>query len=381
MKRIGIFLLTDSKSGGEHQYIKSILDYFDTTPQGMYELLCFCGNSEWERWCRQNNREYIRCRNETNPTENTKRYWWICRKLPDFLVNIVNWVKEAFDYNVRLLKQERVDLYIVPTAHFVSFCHIPSIRMEHDLMHRYERRFQEAGEDFDRREALYISMRRFTNTVVVDSKLGKKQFIESYGKYGRNKVNISPLPYIAPRREYDDKIIELPLDFPTKYLFYPAQFWTHKNHLNLLKAVKKLKDQNINIHLVLVGSEKNGSKSVKDYIQQNGLSANVTILGFVNDDTIVWLYKHAQGMVMPTFFGPTNIPPLEAMNYGCPVAVSNNYAMPEQVGNAGLLFDPERVDEIAKAVRILWTDEEKCKPVFRRSTMNTPTFLSITICC
>ena len=84
----------------------------------------------------------------------------------------------------------------------------------------------------------------------------------------------------------------------------------------------------------------------------------VTVLGFVNNEKITYLYKHAVGMVMPSYFGPTNIPPLEAMALGCPVAVSNKYAMPRQVGNAGLLFDPDSPDEIADCIKRMWLDED-----------------------
>ena len=61
---------------------------------------------------------------------------------------------------------------------------------------------------------------------------------------------------------------------------------------------------------------------------------------------------------MPTYFGPTNIPPLEAMALGCPVAVSNKYAMPEQVGESGLLFNPDSPEEIAECIRKIWNDDE-----------------------
>jgi glycosyltransferase involved in cell wall biosynthesis len=63
---------------------------------------------------------------------------------------------------------------------------------------------------------------------------------------------------------------------------------------------------------------------------------------------------------MPTHFGPTNIPPLEAFLVGCPVAVSGIYGIPEQVGDAALLFDPESVEEIAKCIERLWTDDALC---------------------
>ena len=63
---------------------------------------------------------------------------------------------------------------------------------------------------------------------------------------------------------------------------------------------------------------------------------------------------------MPTYYGPTNIPPLEAFSVGCPVAISGIYGMPEQVGDAALLFNPDSVDEIASSIRRLWTDDKLC---------------------
>jgi glycosyltransferase involved in cell wall biosynthesis len=71
-------------------------------------------------------------------------------------------------------------------------------------------------------------------------------------------------------------------------------------------------------------------------------------------------YRRARALVMPTFFGPTNIPPLEALSCGCPVAVSNIYAMPEQLGDAALYFDPASPSEIASALERLWRDDALC---------------------
>ena len=64
---------------------------------------------------------------------------------------------------------------------------------------------------------------------------------------------------------------------------------------------------------------------------------------------------------MPSFFGPTNIPQLEAFATGCPVATSRIYGVPEQVGDAALLFDPRSVDEIHDCLLRLWTDDDLCK--------------------
>lgn len=131
--------------------------------------------------------------------------------------------------------------------------------MCHDLMHRYKPQFCEVMVDFVRREALYTSMYRFTSTVVVDLSLGRKQFIESYGKSAKKIPRICILPFVNFRRKLSKEQFDLfnrKNYFPEKFIFYPAQFWPHKNHMNLLKAINSLKDEIKDIKLILVGSEK-----------------------------------------------------------------------------------------------------------------------------
>ena len=89
-------------------------------------------------------------------------------------------------------------------------------------------------------------------------------------------------------------------------------------------------------------------------------------LGYVPNEDITEIYRRARAMVMPTFFLFLNIPPLEALAIGCPTAVSNVYGMPEQVGDAALLFDPNKVDEIAAAIYKLWTDDYLCNSLIEK---------------
>ena len=69
---------------------------------------------------------------------------------------------------------------------------------------------------------------------------------------------------------------------------------------------------------------------------------------------------------MPTLFGPTNIPQLEAFVLHCPVATSRIYAIPEQVGDAALIFDPLNVEEIAHCIERLWVDDELCQELINK---------------
>jgi glycosyltransferase involved in cell wall biosynthesis len=82
------------------------------------------------------------------------------------------------------------------------------------------------------------------------------------------------------------------------------------------------------------------------------------MLGYISDNEMTAMYHCAHALIMPTFYGPTNIPPLEAMACGTPVAVSRIYGMPEQLGDAALYFDPRSEQEVSAVMAALWSDTE-----------------------
>jgi glycosyltransferase involved in cell wall biosynthesis len=242
---------------------------------------------------------------------------------------------------------------------------VPSIVSIFDLMHRYERRFPEVshGMKFLRRESHYKKICRYSAGLLVDSAVGREHVEVSYS-VDRERVHV--LPFIAPPHLDDVHDERDTLEVPGKFLFYPAQFWRHKNHIRLIRALAGLTDRCPDMQLVLAGSRKNNFEAVRNLISDLGLTDRVHILGYVSDPQIVSLYRRARALIMPTFFGPTNIPPLEAMALGCPVAASNIYAMPEQLGGAALMFDPNSVDDIAEAMYRLWTDDALCAELSRK---------------
>jgi glycosyltransferase involved in cell wall biosynthesis len=96
---------------------------------------------------------------------------------------------------------------------------------------------------------------------------------------------------------------------------------------------------------------------VMSRVRQLSLEENVRYLGYVPDEDMSGLYAAAQALIMPTFFGPTNIPVLEAWAFGCPVLTSDIRGIREQAGDAAVLVDPRSVDGIADGMHRLWTDE------------------------
>ena len=356
MKNVAILLTSEPQNGGEHQYLVLLAESLVKCDGKYFHLTALCCNRFWKKWCCDRKIDYI----NIEICEYTKKDIQIQNVFPGLCV----WYNMRFDSIGRIIRQRKISLLICgQQGVFLPKYVCNVIRPVHDLMHRYEPQFEEIRETSEMREVLFKSVARLSDYVLVDSELGKKQFIESYG----NKVHfphIAVLPFVVPRHIREEK--EKYIATPTKYIFYPAQFWEHKNHMNLVKAIKIAKEQEKDICLVLVGSEKNTLKKVKRQIAKDGLEKNIFILGFVADEQITYLYKHANALIMPSYFGPTNIPPLEAMALGCPVIVSNKYAMGEQVGDAGLLFDPDSPEEMAECILKVWNDEEYRKIMIQK---------------
>jgi glycosyltransferase involved in cell wall biosynthesis len=176
------------------------------------------------------------------------------------------------------------------------------------------------------------------------------------------------LPYIPPRYIYEPSSgkIDSEYDLPQKFFFYPAQFWKHKNHPLLIEALGRVRDRHPDAALVLAGTKRNGYDAAVAAVERFGLSHNVIFLGYVPDADMTQLYRRARALIMPTLFGPTNIPQLEAFATGCPVAAGNIYAVPDQVGDAALLFDPRSLAEVTDAMLRLWEDDELCHALSER---------------
>jgi glycosyltransferase involved in cell wall biosynthesis len=148
------------------------------------------------------------------------------------------------------------------------------------------------------------------------------------------------------------------LQLPEKFLFYPAQFWVHKNHLRLIEAFREAVTEMPDLKLVLTGKKRDEYETVMGAVGKLGLSGHVIHLGYVAQDDLQAIYRSATALVMPSLFESVSIPIYEAFQVGTPVAASGILAMPEQVGDAGVLFDPTSVASIRQAILQIAGDPE-----------------------
>ena len=364
MKRIGLYLGVDQSAGGMYQYNLSILEAVSALPRDAFAAVAFTTSSEWASLLSSRGIPEVFVRHGWM----RRAFWkgWRSLRLPTAPARALSRLGDPL---ARKFLAQRCDLWLFPSLDPLAF-EIPvrSLAAIHDLMHRYEAGFPEVSETgtYRLREWTYQNICGWSAGVLVDSDKGKEQAKDSYGL---PEERIHVLPYIAPAYITDPPAtidISGKYGLPKKYLFYPANFWEHKNHRNLIEAIGRLKAELPDLSIVFVGSKKNGYDKVQKQIEKMALRDAVVVLGYVPDGEMAEFYRRARALVMPTFFGPTNIPPLEAFAVGCPVAVSGIYGIPEQVGDAALLFDPSSVEDIAQSIKLLWTDDDLCATLVGR---------------
>ena len=363
-RRIGLLLESSPSAGGTFQINQSYLEAVSALPPERFTVVVGYTSDLWLKHLKGYDLETVFI-----PLGFWSRAIGQGWKLLGLPMGLWRKLTPLFHPMGQALMQQKCDLWIFPTQSPRSFQFpIPALACIHDLMHRYEPHFPEAISwwEYLNRERNYSNMCKWGKGVLVDSELGRHHVAESYGM---PLERIHSLPFVAPPYM---EAAGSPPDFdsryhlPAKFIFYPAQFWEHKNHKRLIRAIHSLKKDLPDLKLVLAGSKKGAYDSVVRLVGELGLTDDILFLGYVPDEDMPELYRRARALVMPTFYGPTNIPPLEAFVAGCPVAISGTYGMPEQAGDAALFFNPELVDEIADCVRRLWTDDRLCAELVKK---------------
>jgi glycosyltransferase involved in cell wall biosynthesis len=259
---------------------------------------------------------------------------------------------------------------------------LPYVTTIWDLQHRLQPFFPEVAAD-----AEWVDRERFfsreigqASIVIVGTAAGQAE-VERF--YGVPPTRIRMLPHPTPTFALDaqvatdsDALSRYGLE--PGYVLYPAQFWAHKNHVGLLHALRLLRDeQQIDLRAVFVGSDKGNEAHVRQVAQSLDLGAQVSFLGFVPRSDLVMLYRHAFAMAYVTFFGPENLPPLEAFALGCPVVASDVPGAREQLGDAALLAPPTSESAIANALLAIYRDASLRELLIERGHERARAFTSV----
>jgi len=251
------------------------------------------------------------------------------------------------------------DLVYFPTA-FGAVVDIPYIATVWDLQYRRQPFFPEvsAAGEWEARESRHTAFLRRAAAVIVPNEVGRRELCHYFSI---DEGNVHCLPHPTPQsvveaaERFKDDPPPRPPGAPKRgFLIYPAQFWPHKNHYVLLRALSILRSRGTKVDLVCPGVDKGNLDYIRELASSLGLERSVRFPGFVPRDELLALYHHCEMLVYPSLFGPENLPPLEAFALGRPVIVSDYAGAREQFGDLARICDrysPEAwAEEIASVL-------------------------------
>ncbi len=261
--------------------------------------------------------------------------------------------KQLDDY----LKREKIDLLWISVPFRLDIS-VPYIFTVWDLGHRMTPFFPEVstvGWTWEAREATYQKMLYRASYVVTGNDEGKREILANYPM---NAEKIKVVPFPVP--ESCNRQLVLPESVPgivEPFIFYPAQFWAHKNHVILVKALNYLRaEKHININCYFVGTDQGNQDFIQRQIADCRLGDQIKILGFVDEVTLRFLYKKAFAMTFVSLLGPNNLPPLEAAALGCPIILSDLPGHREQMQDAALYVNAKDSRAVGDAIGAILGD-------------------------
>lgn len=190
---------------------------------------------------------------------------------------------------------------------------------------------------------------RGAQAIITDSENSKKDIVK-YTGINAEKIHVV---YLAAGEEFKKLETGNKYNLPERFVLYVGDINYSKNIPGLIKAFKKLKPQIADLKLVLVGKafkDENlkETQEILQLIESLGIVDEIVKPGFVPTEDLAAIYNRATVYCQPSFYEGFGLPVLEAMACGCPVIASKTGSLPEVVGDAGILVDPEKTEEISE---------------------------------
>ena len=253
------------------------------------------------------------------------------------------------------LAAQNVDLLFCPfTAPTYAEVNIPTVSVIHDLQHMALPHFF-SPEEILLRDNFMAELKRKADQIICVSEYVKKtvfRYLEISQSITHAVPNAIQTRLIRPAKKRQSECLEALNIHRNPYMYYPANFWPHKNHAMLLTAYGMFLSRNpaSKIDLVFTGALNGGEKGVKQAVFQMGLEKRVHFLGFLPHHELEAVWYGCNFLIFPSLYEGFGIPVLEAMSIEKPVLCSNCTSLPEVAGDAALFFDPRKPEEIVGCI-------------------------------
>jgi len=261
----------------------------------------------------------------------------------------------------KFLIKNKYDLvfFLAPTK-YINYCgNINFIVNLFDFNHRLENIFPE----YRKEDIIYDTERIIKKSVthaykiLVNSLAAKNDLLNLYNcpnqkidiinyssnlinKFNNNENNINC------KKKLEKFIIDLGLNKKKNLLFYPAQFWPHKNHKYLVDVAKKLVKKNIDFQLIFCGAKKINYEYIKKEIVDNDLTSKIIIFDYLEDEEVISIYHFCKAVIVPTYVGRSSLPLLESIYFNKKIFYSQNI-LDGEIEKIITPFDLKNPDDLA----------------------------------
>ena len=360
--KVAIFVDSRKESGGEYQHLLYTIDNIKKNNKDKIKFIIVCPSKKLNfnlenedievKYFSLNIFQRYICylRNNHSLFSRIKKFLFFSNKFEIFLK------KNNIDL-IYFTSPSQYSLYLEKTKFFIT---IP------DVDHREHLEFPEVVDEneFNRKNEIFSKSLIKAQAIITNANIIKERLIKYYNISPRRVYIISLRPAISVRdfslenvNEKINKDIMIKYNLPNNYIFYPAMYLPHKNHVAIIDALKIVnKNQNKKIKVVFTGSDIGYKSGLENYARQKKVFDDIHFLNFVEDSELPYIYLNSNMIVFPVLIGPTFTPIWEAFKMKKPVIFSNLSGVKDVYKDGVNYVDPLNTDQIATAIKELFID-------------------------
>ena len=259
-----------------------------------------------------------------------------------------------------VLREHGINVVFGPTL-VDKYCRIATLAWIYDFQHIHLPSMFSDEEQLCR-DRVFHQCARSATRIIVDTESSRKDFASFAPRYVGKVRALSPISYI-PDSVYDSDLGALLKQYhlPEKFVYLPNQFWKHKNHEIVFRAVKGLKDRGVRISVVCTGNPMDYRHithfaDLFEKLSRWNIREEVLYLGLVPHDHVLMLMRQSLCVMNPSLFEGWGITVDEARSLGKRALLSDIPAHREQSPAKAAFFHPQDCDDLLAKLGQIWRD-------------------------
>ncbi len=263
---------------------------------------------------------------------------------------------------LNLFLEKKINIFFSPAHYLPKFCPVKTVVTIHDLSFLY------FPKEFLLKDLIQLKLWtkysiKKANKIIAVSKTTKKDIIKNYN-IPEEKIEVI---YNGYEKISNTKSEKFTIKIQNKpYILYVGTIQPRKNINVLIEAFSKFKLLYPEYQLIIAGKKGWLYKDIFKKVIDFGLEDCVFFTDYISENQLIFLYKNASCLVMPSLYEGFGMPLLEAMNFDCPVISSYSSSLPEIAGDAALYFDPNNYLDLVEKLKLLKENSDLKKDLIKK---------------